>query len=430
MSSNETLAVVIPHHNEPAEMYERAMTSAKNLQMNSTINHIEIVTVRDPSAGVADLYNAAIDRALELSATWIFFLKADECIEPNALTYLSAALDAYNGLWGGINLINEQGEGVIAKQSLMSSDETVRNYHTALNWWIGKSHFVRTDVAVHNRFDASKGEAWYADYLTRVWKSARSLKSAQALTSRTGNLPMLSDHERHFLLDDLEMDPKFVSFRYADQPIQLPFTGRNPTLERVQLRGLFYEQSDLQKLTEHVKPGAVCIDVGANTGNHTVFFAKVLKASKVIPIEPNPDAVRILKRCVAVNELTNVDCTKLGVGVGKEAGQFDLNVGRRGHLGTARLSPNDEGTITVQTLDALITEAVQLIKIDVEMMEIDVLEGARNLIGHDQPVLLIEAQDENITPLLAILDDLSYRIEKVFPDQGYANYLALPRMKA
>lgn len=430
MQSNGSLAVVIAQREEAADACERAVKSARNLQSNATISHIEIIIMRDPGAVAADLYNAAVDRAAEHGAAWIFFLKPDECIEPDALDYLSPALAAYEGLWGGINLTNTHGETAIAKQSQMSSSDVVRNYHMALSWWIGKSHFVRTDVALQNRFDPSKGEAWYADYLTRIWGSAKCLKSAQALTSRVGELPALSIVERDFLLVDLEANPKFFTFQYQSQQIKFPYTGRNPTLERVQLRGLFYEQSDLEVLFEHIKPGAVCVDVGANTGNHTVFFAKVLNASKVIPIEPNPDTVRILERSIAANELANVDCSKLGIGVGKEAGQFDLVVGRRGYLGTARLSPSTEGTIPVQALDDLIAEPVDLIKIDVEMMEIEVINGARQIINRDQPILLIEAQDENIAALLAILDDLSYRIKNIFPDQGYANYLALPRTKA
>ena len=63
------------------------------------------------------------------------------------------------------------------------------------------------------------------------------------------------------------------------------------------------------------------------------------------------------------------------------------------------------------------------------MMEIDVIEGARALITRCQPVLLIEAQDENCVALFAILNNLDYRVENVFPDQGYANYLVLPNNK-
>jgi len=140
----------------------------------------------------------------------------------------------------------------------------------------------------------------------------------------------------------------------------------------------------------------------------------------------------VLKQVFAWNGLTQIDPARLGFGVGREAGQFSLQVGRRGYLGTAHLTPGGTGGISVLPLDSLIgeDEQIDLLKIDVERMELEVLEGARGVIARCQPVLLIEAQDDNISTSLAILENLGYRIEHVFPDQGYANYLALPIQKA
>ncbi len=430
MRAQEILAVIIPQVTETDADCQQALASAKDLERTALINHIEIIKIQQPDASPPEIYNAGIDRARELDATWILFLKANEMVEPNALTFLGPVMDSYDGLWGGIHLITPEGTREIAKLSQMSSSDIVRNYHTALHWWIGKSHFIRTETASELRFDAQKGGAWYGDYLTRLWQSKKSLKSAQPLTAIAGELPILSQDDRDFMLVKLETEPAFMSFYHHNHEIHLPYTGRNPTLERVQLRGLFYEQSDLHVLKDHIHPGAICVDVGANTGNHTVFFAKVLGAKTVIPVEPNPATIPVLKRTIDKNRLSNVDTSKLGIGVGRASGRFDIETGRRGYLGTARLNPNIDGSIPVEPLDALLTEPVDLLKIDVEMMEIDVLEGARHLIENNQPVLLIEVQDENINALLVILDNLRYRIENVFPDQGYANYLALPGMKA
>ncbi len=427
---SKTLAVVIPRRQIGTDHPSQALQSAHALRPCSLLTEIKIIEIPDHVSDPADQRNEAIAQATQLGASWVLFLEPDERLQPDALTHLMPAVAAYDGLWGGIFLSDEQGQTKIAKQSQISSGDVVRNYHTALHWWIGKSHFVRTEVAARVGFDSGKGEAWYADYLTRMWATARCLKSAQPLTSRTGALPELSPPNRDFLLNALSQHPQFICFNHHSHKIQLPYTGRNPTLERVQLRGVFYEQSDLETLATYVKPGAVCVDVGANTGNHTVFFAKLLGAAKVISIEPNPDTVAVLQRVIIKNQLSNVDTSKLGIGVGRQSGKFDLTVGRRGYLGTARLTPNRSGEISVQPLDTLINEPIGLLKIDVEMMEIDVLEGARHVIGDSRPVLLIEAQDENITALLAILDELSYRIEKIFPDQGYANYLALPTAEA
>jgi hypothetical protein len=49
--------------------------------------------------------------------------------------------------------------------------------------------------------------------------------------------------------------------------------------------GQFYEPDVLMKIREIHLPGTIIIDVGANIGNHTVFFAAILGAP-VLAIEP------------------------------------------------------------------------------------------------------------------------------------------------
>jgi FkbM family methyltransferase len=421
MQSTETLAVIVAK----GQISDSAMA---NITLHPPFASIEVIEIEQGNTPADDL-NSGIDRAIELNASWMFFMAPGEDMNPNAISFLSLALDGYDALWGGIALVDDAGTSELAKKSQFSSSDMVGNFHMALQWWVGKSHFVRTDVANKSRFDRNAGNAWYADYLVRMWESARCLKSAQALTSTQSELPKLSDDDRDYLAAHLRDHPKYINFQYRSHQIYFPYTGRNPTLERLQLRGLFYEQSDLEALIPHVKPGAICVDVGANTGNHTIFFDKILRASKVIPLEPNPDTIEILKDVIEKNNLTAVDASKLGVGVGRTEGRFELNVGLRGYLGTARLEPEQSGSIRVLPLDLLIDDDVDFMKIDVEMMEIDVLEGARALISRCQPVLLIEVQDENCAALFVTLNNLDYCVVNVFPDQGYANYLALPKNK-
>lgn len=426
MRAGDNLAVVIPRGEASDAQISRAVAAANALVPADPINRIDVIEVSSDE-GPAEARNIGIDRALALNASWICFADPDEVLHEQALAYLAPVIEGYDGLWGGFEVKEASDEFHVFPQSQMGSSDVVRNYHMALHWWIGKSHFIRTDVADRVRFSPDAGDVWYGDYLVRLWETAKCLKTAQPLTWGDEESVGLSPPNRELLLDSLRTNPRFSSFQYKDQQIHLAYTGRNPTIERVQMRGLFYEQPDLECIADYVKSGSVCVDVGANTGNHTVFFEKILTASKVIPIEPNPETISILRQVIEKNHLTTVDTSCLGFGVGKEAGFFDIKTGRRGYLGTAQLKPNQNGEIPVKPLDELITGHVDLLKIDVERMEVEVIEGARDLILRCLPVLLIEVQDENILSLLAILENLGYRVEKVLPDQGYANYVALPR---
>jgi Met-10+ like-protein len=59
-------------------------------------------------------------------------------------------------------------------------------------------------------------------------------------------------------------------------------------------KGVFYEREELEIIATHFK-GGTFVDIGANVGNHSIFAAKFLGASKVIAFEPNPTAYVIFK---------------------------------------------------------------------------------------------------------------------------------------
>lgn len=46
----------------------------------------------------------------------------------------------------------------------------------------------------------------------------------------------------------------------------------------------------------------IVVDIGANIGNHTVFFANVCKAKKVYSFEPQEKVFEILKKNVEINK--------------------------------------------------------------------------------------------------------------------------------
>ena len=82
--------------------------------------------------------------------------------------------------------------------------------------------------------------------------------------------------------------------------------------------------------------------------------------------------------------------------------------------------------IEVASLDDLIEGPVDFIKIDVEAMELDVLMGARTIVDRDRPIIFIEVRDDNIPQFLKLIETLGYRIDRIFPDQSYANYFISP----
>ena len=390
--------------------------------------HGEVIIRAGPGggnrSGETGQRNGAIEAAKQAGAEWILFVEPGERLAGDVFHMLAPAMGAYDAVFGGLELTGGD-TPVMAKKSLYTGGTFLDACHMLLNWWMGGSHVVRTHAAAAIGFRASAGPAWSADYILRLWNGYNCLKTAQGLTG-AAELPAVSADDRAYVIGELARQKRFIVFTHGTREIHLPFTGRNPTLERVQMRGLFYEQRDLEALKDEIAAGAVIVDVGANTGNHTVFFAAIMGAARVVPVEPNPAAIDFLRETVRVNGLANVDLSKLGVGVGSASGAARLDEGRRGFLGTATLTAGEDGDIPVRRLDELIDTPVDLIKIDVESMEIDVLDGAEKLIDRSRPKIMIEVRDENIDLFCEALSRIDYRVKTVFADQGYANYLIVP----
>lgn len=172
--------------------------------------------------------------------------------------------------------------------------------------------------------------------------------------------------------------------------------------------GTFYE-IDLLGYIEAIKdvlPPGLIVDVGANIGNHTVFLATFL-GRPVVAFEPNPTVLGLLERNLAAND---AQVRVVAKGLGAAPGRGTAVVVDEANVGTARLDTTG-GDLEITTLDAaLVGEQVALIKVDVEGMELQVLQGAVETLKRSQPHLFLEAATRaHFRELRDFLAPLGYR---------------------
>lgn len=148
-------------------------------------------------------------------------------------------------------------------------------------------------------------------------------------------------------------------------------------------------------------PGAVALDIGANIGNHSVYFGAFV-ADRVLAVEPNPAVLPILRRNIERN-VGNVRLFDCAVGEADARGRVEMPANAMDNMGMARIvtvDGDDAAVIPVRTVDALVAELarndagvgrVLAIKIDVEGMEIGVLKGAQATLVKHRPHLFVEA---------------------------------------
>lgn len=204
---------------------------------------------------------------------------------------------------------------------------------------------------------------------------------------------------------------QLVHARVLDKPVTFCVNMENDPIQRHHRKGTFYELKELQALRAIFPPGGVFVDIGANVGNHTIFAAQHLGASKVIPFEPNPQAFELLVQNVVVNGLHEVvDLSMLGVGLSdRREGGYAMEKRAR-NLGGARMLEG-KGDLDVYRGDELMPELrPDMIKIDVETMELRVLDGLSGILDRCRPVLLVEVDVENDAAFAAWMDRAGYAV--------------------
>ena len=227
------------------------------------------------------------------------------------------------------------------------------------------------------------------------------------------------------LVDKLLKGENIVSFNYQSTPIKFEITGKNLAVEIANVGGTFYELPELEFIRQNLKSSnPVIVDIGANTGNHLVYFAKIMQASKVIPIEFHPDILATLKKHISINQVSNIDLSILGYAIGENSGTSFIKEHPAKDLCLTEIDNNIiNGTkVEVMTLDDLIKEKVDFIKVDVQGTEVKALTGAKNLISIYQPDMLVEVAKNHMKDFRKFLEAVKYQTVKAFDHGRYVNF--------
>jgi FkbM family methyltransferase len=212
------------------------------------------------------------------------------------------------------------------------------------------------------------------------------------------------------------------------------------------LYGEFAEESNIF-MRQLVREGDTIVDVGANVGTVTACMAQRVGATgRVYAIEPQRIIFQNLCATIALNGWTNV--YSIQAAVGEAVGSIavpQINYANADNFGALSLtSEGGSDRVNSISIDSLNLDRCNLIKIDVEGMELDVLKGAISTLKQHQPSLYLEAKKGLKTQAsIQLLQDLGYQLywhfayffrsnnyrgttQNVFGFAGDINILAIP----
>lgn len=188
---------------------------------------------------------------------------------------------------------------------------------------------------------------------------------------------------------------------------------------RIFLERNYFEIFHLSRLKKHIKENAVILDIGANIGNHTIFFAKECKAQKIYSFEPTQKTFQILKENIRINRLDNM-VVAINAALGDKDTHVDVIVDVK-DAGSNHVEENMNGDTVMNSLDSLrIDDRIDFVKIDVEGYEYEVLRGAEKTISKDRPDIFIEIFDINYDKVHSLLSSFGYEcLERMEQDYFY-----------
>ncbi len=205
----------------------------------------------------------------------------------------------------------------------------------------------------------------------------------------------------------------------------------------------------LNYFKKYYKKNTNVIDIGGNIGSHTLLLSEIISPKNKIYVF-EPAFADVIEKNVKANHLEN-NVVIFNEGCGKKNMSIEVPIFNRNcpiNFGKFSLVSSYEfpaflsdetknkckseiKKINIVTLDSKNLKDISIIKIDVEGMEIDVLEGAIQTIERERPVIFLEIWKRNKAKTLKkpifqkLLKELNYKLVFI---NGYFgdDYILIP----
>ena len=197
-----------------------------------------------------------------------------------------------------------------------------------------------------------------------------------------------------------------MELKFKDKIINVEIRSETEHIQKYWQLGVFYEIDMLNYIYENYGKGLNYVDVGANIGNHTLFFSQMMAAKKVYSFEPIPELFDHAAKNLKLNNIDNVIQFDNAIGNKKRKAKFltsDFNI----NCGMSKIDILGTEDVQMNRLDNYEFEKIDILKIDIEDGNIPALRGAKKTILRDKPDIFIEAV-EDIEKVTEVLESYGY----------------------
>src|SRR6476620_2534446 len=396
-------AVIVPVGPGHELLAEDAVASvhAASAVSPGMFSEIAVIKVDDTrgEVGRSAARNSGIRSATRTGAEWSFFLDADDILAPAAFRNVAPYIGKYDAIWGTIcELADDEETGIPRNGQLTEVDDIAQLLGNDPWLTLQMGHFVKTHVAAATPFDTALDDGEDFDYYLRTWSGFTCRKVAAPFFynrrhNHAGGPRGATDRDWRIAVQRIICKKCAATEFHADfehRAEKFRFYVCNPfnPIQRHHLKGRFAHQAQLDYVQQWVAQGANIIDVGSYVGNHAVYYSRFLNPRRMTLVEANPDVVVELQRNLVVNGVSSACVVQLAASATE--GSYKLVCDALGNRTDARLQKTACGDIRGLPLDAIISEQVDVLRIDVGDMGHEVLAGATQLIARSRCKIIIE----------------------------------------
>ena len=238
--------------------------------------------------------------------------------------------------------------------------------------------------------------------------------------------PKLREYIDHFPFENYDI--------YVVENRDIFYVDNIPDLIKSQFvrSGILWEVHVFEQLWHYTKPGTTAIDIGGHIGTHTLSLSRLVGNGTVHVFEPQLKIFAELVINMYLNGVHNIIFHREALGNVEKMVEMNASVlSNEGGVGIG--SGGD--IVKMKTLDSFNLTNVSIMKVDVEGLEIEVLEGGNNMILSNKPVMIVEImggvfyntatpkQKEIIHERMRKIEALGYKVHPI----GLHDYLCLPK---
>ncbi|MFR4989614.1 FkbM family methyltransferase [Anaerotruncus colihominis] len=176
----------------------------------------------------------------------------------------------------------------------------------------------------------------------------------------------------------------------------------------------FYEADTLKKWSELIKDPQVIFDIGANLGNHTLYWATKLNPKIIYSFEPLKANLECLQSNCEDNQLQE-RVVIVPKAVGRQNGFVQIKNYDESNLGSTSFEmPQSDNTSETPliTVDDFVEEnqldQLDFVKIDTEGFECEVLAGMHQSIQRFHPAIWVEVSADTVRKVNQLLEQMGY----------------------